>query len=165
MKEVDQLACAQTMKTESDRTYAILEQDQAEGLSSNEGITREVDLEHMYAILEQDQLLLHGSTHEQAEPEFHILEEEGQPNDTRRLNSLLSLESKPERKLSTSRDANFELVQIYNTISPKPQPETRATEAAEQPSHQPCSKKQSLLLILGHDLKNTQLWMSEMLQM
>ena len=35
-------------------------------------------------------------------------------------------------------------LQIYNTISPKPRPETRATEAAEQPSHQPCSKKQSL---------------------
>ena len=72
-----------------------------EGLSSNEGITREVYLEHMYAILEQDQLLLH-STHEQTEPECRILEEESQPNDLWRINSLLSLESKPERKLSTS---------------------------------------------------------------
>ena len=78
--ELDQSACSQTMKTESDHTYAILEQDQVEGLSSNEGITRVVDLEHMYAILEQDQLLLH-STHEQTEPECtcHILEEERQP--------------------------------------------------------------------------------------
>ena len=137
---INELTCAQTMKTESDHTYAILEQDQAEGLSSNEGITREVDLEHVYAILEQDQLLLHG-IHEQTEPECHILEEEGQPNDPWRLNSFLSLESKPERKLSTTRDANFELVQIYNTISPKPRPETRATEVAKQPLHQPCSKK------------------------
>ena len=141
--ELDQLACAQTMKTESDHTYAILEQDQVEGLSSNEGITSEFDMEHTYAILEQDQFLLH-STHEQTEPECRILKEEGQPSDPRRLNSLLSLESKPERKFSTSREANFELVQIYNTISPKPRPETRATEAAEQPSHQSCSKKQSL---------------------
>ena len=147
IKELDQLACSQIMKTESDHTYAILEQDQVEGLSSNEGITREVDLEHMYAILEQDQLLLH-STHEQTEPECCILEE-GQLSDPWRLNSLLSLESKPERKLSASRDTNFELVQIYNTISPKPQPETRATEAAEQSSHQPCSKKQSLPSYLG----------------
>ena len=148
IKELDQLTCSQIMKTESDHTYAILEQDQVEGLSSNEGITREVDLEHMYAILEQDQLLLHGSTHEQTEPECCILEE-GQPSDPWRLNSLLSLESKPEQKLSASRDANFELVQIYNTVSPEPQPETRATEAAEQPSHQPCSKKQSLPSYLG----------------
>ena len=148
IKELDQSACSQIMKTESDHTYAMLEQDQVEGLSSNEGITREVDLEHMYAILEQNQLLLH-CTHEQTEPECRILEEEGQPNDTRRLNSLLSLESKPERKLSASRDANFELVQIYNTISPKLQSETRATEATEQPSHQPCSKKQSLPSYLG----------------
>ena len=119
-----------------------------EGLSSNEGITRVVDLEHMYAILEQDQLLLR-STHEQTEPECRILEEERQPNDLWRLNSLLSLESKPERKLSISRDTNFELVQVYNTISPKPRPKTRATEAAEQPSHQACSKKQSLPSYLG----------------
>ena len=147
IKELDQLACAQTMKTESDRTYAILEQDQVEGLSSNEGIAREVDLEHMYAILEQDQPLLH-STHEQTKPECRILEEEGQPNDSQTLNSLLNLEFKHERKLSTSRDANFELVQIYNTISPKPS-EARATEVAEQPSHQACSMKLSLPSYLG----------------
>ena len=67
------------------------------------------DMEHMYAILEQDQFLLH-STHEQTEPECCILEEEGQPSDPRKLNSFLSLESKPERKLSTSREANVELV-------------------------------------------------------
>ena len=103
IKELDQSACAQT---ESDHTYAILEQDQVEGLSSNEGITREVDLEHMYAILEQDQLLLH-STHEQTKPECCILEEEGQPSDPWRLNSLLCLESKPERKLSASKDAKL----------------------------------------------------------
>ena len=148
IKELDQLACSQIMKTESDHTYAILEQDQVEGLSSNEGITRVVDLEHMYAILEQDQLLLHGRTHEQTEPECCILEE-GQPSDPRRLNSLLSLETKSERKLSASRDVNFELVQIYNTISPKPQPETRKTEAAKKSSHQACSKKQSLPSYLG----------------
>ena len=147
--ELDQSACSQTMKTESDHTYVILEQDQVEGLSSNEGITRVVDLEHMYAILEQDQLLLH-STHEQTEPECicHILEEERQPNDPRRLNSLQNPESKHKRKHSTSRDTNFELVQIYNTISPKPS-EARATEAAEQPSHRACSKKQSLPSYLG----------------
>ena len=147
VKELDQLACSQIMKTESDHTYAMSEQNQVEGLSLNEGITREVHLEHIYAILEQDQLLLH-STHQQTEPECCILEEE-QPSDPWRLNSLLSLESKPERKLSASRDTNFELVQIYNTISPKPQPETRATEAAKQPSHQSCSKKQSLPSYLG----------------
>ena len=136
--ELDQSAYAQT---ESDHTYAILEQDQVEGLSSNEGITRVVDLEHMYAILEQDQLLLH-SIHEQTEPECtcHILEEEKQPNDPRRLNSLQNPETKHKRKHSTSRDTNFELVQIYNTISPKPS-EARATEAAEQPLHRTCNKK------------------------
>ena len=144
--ELDQSACAQR---ESDHTYAILEQDQVEGLSSNEGITRVVDLEHMYAILEQDQLLLH-STHEQTEPECtcHILEEEKQPNDPQRLNSLQNPETKHKRKHSTSRDTNFELVQIYNTISPKPS-EARATEAAEQPSHRACNKKQSLPSYLG----------------
>ena len=97
----------------------------------------------MYAILEQDQHLSH-SLHdsEQTEPECHILEEEGQPNSWMSA-SLQSQESKPERKHSRSRDANFELVQIYKTVSPTP-PKARAAEAAEQHSHQACSKKQSL---------------------
>ena len=156
------LSITESRDTDLAHTYAILEQDHSQQsihMKSEHTNTikeldqlacsqREVDLEHMYAILEQDQLLLHGSIHEQTEPECCILEE-GQPSDPWRLNSLLSLESKPERKLSASRDANFELVQIYNTISPKPQLETRATEAAKQPSHQPCSKKQSLPSYLG----------------
>ena len=138
-------ACAQTT---NGHTYAILEQDQVEELSPSEDNTREVDMEHMYVILEQDQHLSHSSR-EQTEPECHILEEEGQPNSWMSA-SLQSQESKPERKHSRSRprDTNFELVQIYNTVSPTP-PKARAAEAAEQHSHQACSKKQSLPSYLG----------------
>ena len=75
------------------------------------------------------------------------------PNDPRRLNSLQNPGTKHKRKHSTSRDTNFELVQIYNTISPKPS-EARATEAAEQSSHWACNKKQSLPSYLGTQRTN-----------
>ena len=99
-------------------------------------------MEHAYTILEQDQLLSHRN---QTEPECRILEEEKEPKSWM-FDSHLSLKSNRERKHSASRDVHFELVQIYNTVSPKPS-ETRATE--KQLSHQACSKKQSLPSYLG----------------
>ena len=143
--EQDQLqlsTCAQAKITESEHTYSILEQDQVERLSPNESTTKEADIEHAYAILEQDQLLSHSN---QIEPKHQILEEEKEPKSWM-FDSHQSLKSDRERKHSASRDVHFELVQIYNTVSPKP-PETRAI--GKQLSHQACSKKQSLPSYLG----------------
>jgi hypothetical protein len=131
-----------------EHTYAILEQDQLqeEGLSPNEDNTRNADnnMEHMYAILEQD----FQSSHVQTEPKCRILEEEGQPNISWMSDSLRSQESQRSRKHSRTkpRDENFELVQIYSTVSPK-----AGAEDAEhqQHSHRACSKKQSLPSYLG----------------
>ena len=166
-------ACVQTMNTESDHMhmYAILEQGQEEGLPLNEDSTREVDRDHTYSILEQSQeggyspnkdntgnidtehtyAILEQdthSTHEQTEPICRILDDEGQSNNSWMSNSLRSQESQRIRKhsRSKSRDENFELVQIYNTISPK----ARANDAErKQHSHQPSSKKQSLPSYFG----------------
>jgi hypothetical protein len=171
-------ACVQTTNTESDHTYAILEQDQEEGLLPNENDNtslRPVDTEHTYAILEQDQLQEEGlspnedntrnadnnmehmyaileqdfqSSHVQTEPKCRILEEEGQPNNSWMSDSLRSQESQHSRKHSRTkpRDGNFELVQIYSTVSPKAGAED--TEH-EQRSHRARRKKQSLPSYLG----------------
>ena len=133
---------ANAVHTDMEHSYAILEQDQVERLSPNASTTKEAEMEHAYAILEQDQLLSHRN---QTEPERRILEEEKEPKSWM-FDSQLSLKSNRERKHSASRDVHFELVQIYNTVSPKPS-ETRATE--KQLSHQACSKKQSLPSYLG----------------
>ena len=133
---------ANAVHTDMEHSYAILEQDQVERLSPNASTTKEAEMEHAYAILEQDQLLSHRN---QTEPERRILEEEKEPKSWM-FDSHLSLKSNRERKHSASRDVHFELVQIYNTVSPKPS-ETRATE--KQLSHQACSKKQSLPSYLG----------------
>ena len=170
-------ACVQTGSTEVDHTYAILEQDQGEGLLSSEGDTCEADdnMEHTYAILEQDHtegLLSNESdtrdadmehtyaileqelprTLKLAEQEYHTLEETANFR-TYTSHDLHSQESRPDqRKLSSSkpRDANFELVQIYNKVTSKP-PNAREMDAAltEQRSHQACRKKQSLPSYLG----------------
>ena len=131
-----------------EHTYAILEQDQGEGLLSNEGDTRDADMEHTYAILEQDQ----PRTLELAKQECHTLEEHANFR-TYASHDFHSQESQPgHRKLSSSkpRDVNFELVQIYNKVTPKP-PNAREMEATltEQRSHQACRKKQSLPSYLG----------------
>ena len=138
--------CMQTVNTESDHTYAILEQDQEGVYLPNEDNTRDVDVEHTYAILEQD---VH-STHEQNEPNLkcRILDDEGQPNNSWMSNSLRSQESQRIRKhsRSKSKDENFELVQIYNTVFSK----ARAKDTEhKQRSHQACSKKQSLPSYFG----------------
>ena len=138
--------CMQTVNTESNHTYAILEQDQEGEFLPNEDNTRDIDVEHTYAILEQD---VH-STHEQNGPNLkrRILDDEGQPNNSWMSNSLRSQESQRIRKhsRSKSRDENFELVQIYNTVSPK----AGAKDAEhKQRSHQACSKKQSLPSYFG----------------
>jgi hypothetical protein len=135
-------------QVDMEHTYAILEQDQLqeEGLSPNEDNTRNADnnMEHMYAILEQD----FQSSHVQTEPKCRILEEEGQPNISWMSDSLRSQESQRSRKHSRTkpRDGNFELVQIYSTVSPKPGAEYAEHE---QRSHRACSKKQSLPSYLG----------------
>ena len=139
-------ACVQTMNTESDHMhmYAILEQGQEEGLPLNEDSTRKVDRDHTYAILDQDT----HSTHEQTEPICCILDDEGQLNNSWMSNSLRSQESQRIRKhsRSKSRDENFELVQIYNTVSPKAG--VKDTKH-KQHSHQSSSKKQSLPSYFG----------------
>ena len=142
-------ANVQTVNTESNHMYAILEQDRVEKSSPNEGNAREVDMAHAYAILEQDQ---------QTESEYHILEEEGQSTNSWMSSSLQSQESQLERKHSRSkqRNANFELVQIYSTVSPKPPKTRRATVASWQHSHQACSKKQSLPSYLGAQPTHTE---------
>ena len=99
-------------------------------------------MEHAYAILEKDQLLSYG---EQTQPERQIPEVEKQ-HKSWMFDFLQSLKSNREQKHAASRDAHFELVQVYNTVTPKP-PETRATK--KQLSHQACSKKQSLPSYLG----------------